>query len=143
MKKLGTFVAVLSLLSVLLMVGTFGLSARAQNKQQIVVHLTHYTDNLHAALMALRFAGAMQEKGAQVTLLLDVDGVYLADAWQPPNLRWLSEYYDAFVKAGGKVLVCPHCAMAARMESLRPGARMAEADDLANVILTADKILDY
>jgi predicted peroxiredoxin len=119
--------------------------------QAAVVHLTHATDDLHAAFMALKLAGAMQEKGARVTLLLDLEGVRVADTRQPGDLVWghgepLATYYDSFVKGGGKVLVCPHCAAAAGMDAkvLRPGAQIAkDVAELAALLLAADKILDY
>ncbi len=53
--------------------------------------------------------------------------------------------YDAFVKAGGKVLVCPHCAEVAglKAQDLRPGAHLAKnLGELADAVLAADKILD-
>jgi predicted peroxiredoxin len=151
MKRVMCLVLVLVSCSIFLMMsGITDLSAGAQDKQQIVVHLRHYTDDLHAVLMALRVAGITQGKGAQVTLMLDLEGVRLADARQPNDLQWghggtVAEAYDAFVKAGGKILVCRHCAMAAGIDekSLRPGAQMAQEGGLADLIMAADKVLDY
>jgi sulfur relay (sulfurtransferase) complex TusBCD TusD component (DsrE family) len=119
--------------------------------QRVVVHLSHATDDLHAAFMALKLAQAMQEKGAQVTLLLDLEGVRIGDTRQPNDMRSgngepLASHYDGLVKAGGKVLVCPHCASAVGLDtkSLRPGAQIAkDVGDLAASLLAADKILDY
>jgi predicted peroxiredoxin len=100
--------------------------------------------------MALKLAIAMQQKGAQTTLMLDLEGVRLASTQQPQDLRWgtsdaISGYYDAFVKAGGRILVCPHCAQAAGVDAkaLRPGAQIVKEEDLAAALLAADKILDY
>jgi predicted peroxiredoxin len=146
-----TLIAVLAGLSVLLTIsGIGGALAGAPETQQIVVHLKHYTDNLHAALMALTIAEHVQSKGAQVTLMLDLEGVRLADARQPLDLQWgqagtAAKAYDAFVKAGGKVMVCRHCAMAAGLDekSLRPGAQMAQEGGLADLIMAAHKVLDY
>jgi sulfur relay (sulfurtransferase) complex TusBCD TusD component (DsrE family) len=119
--------------------------------QRVVVHLSHATDDLHAPFMALKLAQAMQEKGAQVTLLLDLEGVRVADTRQPNDMHWgsgepLASHYNGFIKAGGKVLVCPHCASAVGldMKSLRPGAQIAkDIGELAAVLIAADKILDY
>ena len=50
------------------------------------------------------------------------------------------------MKAGGKVLVCPHCAEVAGItaQNLRPGAHLAKnLGELADAVLAADKILDY
>jgi predicted peroxiredoxin len=89
--------------------------------------------------------------GAQVVLLLDLEGVRVADTRQPNDMRSgsgepLASYYDGFIKAGGKVLVCPHCASAVGLDtkSLRPGAQIAkDPGELAAALLAADKILDY
>jgi sulfur relay (sulfurtransferase) complex TusBCD TusD component (DsrE family) len=126
-------------------------TSKAKTKQKIVIHLSHYADGSHAALMAVHFAQYLQEQGADVTLLLDVDGVRLADQRQAQTPATgtnaqISTYYDGFVKAGGKVLVCPHCAEVAGLtaQNLRPGARLGkDLGELADVLLAADKTLDY
>ncbi len=120
--------------------------------QTIVMHLNHGTDDLHAAFMALKLGTNLQKRGAQVMLVLTLEGVRIADKNQPLNLRWgsslmtLSELYDQFVAAGGKVMVCPVCAEAVGLtaSNLRSGARLAQEDqDIPNLILTADKVMDF
>lgn len=119
--------------------------------QRIVIHLTHAVDDLTATAMALRLGATLQTKGAQVTLLLDLEGARVADSRQPLDLstrrgKSLGEIYDRFVQTGGTLLVCPHCAGAIGLtpDALRPGAAIAADDDeLAQLILDADKILDY
>jgi predicted peroxiredoxin len=130
--------------------GTMGFSTQAEGGQKIVVHLQHWTDDLHAVFMAVKLAGAMQAKGAKVTLFASLEGARLADGRQPIEMRWgmsasLSRHYKSFTEAGGKVLVCPHCAAAAGMdaESLRLGARIATEEEVVEVLLAAEKILDY
>jgi sulfur relay (sulfurtransferase) complex TusBCD TusD component (DsrE family) len=125
-------------------------SVQAKSKQKVVIHLSHYSDSSHSALMAVHFAQYLQEHGSDVTLLLDVEGPRIADQRQAQNTAGLnpqiSSYYAGFVKAGGKVLVCPHCAEAAGLtaQNLRPGARLGkDMGELADVILAADKTLDY
>jgi predicted peroxiredoxin len=138
-------------ISAALLFGGWGTrSVFAQEKQTVVVHLTHFTDDLHATFMALKLASAMQQKEAQVTLVLDLEGVRLVSAQQPQDLKWgtsdaISGYYDAFVKAGGKIMVCPHCAQAAGVDAktLRSGAQIVKEEELAATLLAADKILDY
>jgi predicted peroxiredoxin len=121
------------------------------DKQKVVIHLKHFTNDLHAAFMALKVANWMQAKGAQVTLFVDLEGARLADERQSLNVRWghgadpLSKYYDSFVKGGGNVLVCPHCAEAAGLDkkSLRKGATIGSEAEIADSLLAADKIMDY
>jgi predicted peroxiredoxin len=119
--------------------------------QRIVIHLSHAADDLTSAAMAIRIGTNLLSKEAQVTLLLDREGARLADTRQPLDLttrrgKVLGEMYDGFVRAGGALLVCPHCAGAIGLtrETLRAGAAIAADDDaIAQLILDADKILDY
>ncbi|MCS3902661.1 putative peroxiredoxin [Methylohalomonas lacus] len=121
--------------------------------QNVVVHLSNYTNDLHASFMALKLAVEFQQHGANVTLFLDLEGVRIADKRAPQDMNWglshapLSEHYTAFIEAGGEVLVCPHCAAAAGIDAdnLRKGARIANEDDdeITRVFLGADKILKY
>ncbi|MFB2977544.1 DsrE family protein [Microseira sp. BLCC-F43] len=122
------------------------------NNQKIVVHLTHGTDDLHAVFMALKLASNLQKQGAQVTLLLTLEGVRIVDVTQPLDLRWgkknmtLAELYQDFLSAGGTVRVCPVCAEAVGIDanSLRPGAQLAvENNDIPSLILGADKVLGF
>ena len=126
-----------------------GHSSEAQ--QSIVVHLSHFTDDLHAAFMALNIGTMIAESGqADVVLFLDLEGVRLADAGSRSDLAWgdsggIGEAYDAFIAAGGSVQVCPHCAAQAGVEAeaLRDGAEMATREGIAEMFLHADKVIDY
>ena len=126
--------------------------AKPANQQSIIVNLQHGTDDLHAVFMAVKLAHGLQKKGAQVILLLTQEGVRIADTRQPQDLRWgnsqmtIAEIYEDFVKAGGKVIVCPVCAAAVGLtaNSLRQGAQFAQGNnDIPSLVLSADKILDF
>ncbi|NOT52975.1 MAG: DsrE family protein [Deltaproteobacteria bacterium] len=126
-------------------------SAATAPQKHIVVRLGHYTDDLHAAGMAVGFAKTMQERGQKVTLMLTLEGVRLADARTPQDLKWghgdeIGKVYEGFRKAGGEIIVCPHCAEAAGIDekSLRPGAVFGkEGHDLVDVLIAADKVVDF
>ena len=118
--------------------------------ESIVVHLSQSTNDLHAASMALKLGTALQKGGAEVTLFVDLEGVRIADVRQPVDLRWgnsppIGELYEGFVKSGGKVLVCPHCAAAAGLDakSLREGAKIGTSEDIVKALSEASKVLDY
>lgn len=154
--------------SLVMIFGTIGVSVQAAEpsaSKNAVVHLKHFTDDLHAAKMALGFANEFARQGAKTTLLLSLEGVRLADKKQPINMSWglvgasgqshggghgsapqtLEDLYTSFVKAGGKVLVCPHCAASAgcELKQLRDGAKTTAMNDMAAVLLDADLVLDY
>jgi predicted peroxiredoxin len=125
-------------------------SAQTTEKQKVVVHLAHYTDHPHAVKMAVYLAHMMQTTSAEVTLLLDAEGVRLASSKEPQDVIWgkdspISVEYGAFVKAGGRVPVCPDCADNASIKErdLRSGAHIRKKAELAKAILAAHNALDY
>lgn len=138
------------LASVIIVSPSTSAAPNSSESKPIVVHLSKFTNDLHAVSMALKLATGMQAKGGSVTLFVDLDGVRLVDKRQPGDLSWghgkaVGELYDNFVGAGGRTLVCPHCAHAAGLtkENLRPKAEIAVEGQIIDVLLQADKILDY
>jgi predicted peroxiredoxin len=122
----------------------------AEDRQKVVVHLTHYTDNLHAVNMALELASVLAKKGADVSVFLDLESVRLVDRRSPQDLNWgstvpISTLFQNARESGVRFIVCPHCAKAAGIEAknLREGASLATPDELGQLLLNADKILDY
>ena len=121
------------------------------DSQNVVVHLSHFTDDLHRCFMALKLATLMQKSGAEVRLFLDLEGVRLAERRQLLDMTWgseaipLAEHYENFIEAGGKVILCPHCAKSARIVdmSLKRQAEIATEEGMLKMLLEAEKILDY
>lgn len=124
--------------------------AQQVDSQKIVVHLGSFTNDLHSAFMAFSLATNMQKAGASVTVFLDREGVRLADQRERGDLTWgdsgpISKAISDFVGAGGKVMVCPHCAELAGMKApdLRPGATWGTHQDVASLMIDADKVIDF
>ena len=125
----------------------------AKEPQKVFLKLDHGTDDLHAVLMALKISEGLVSRGAKVTLFLNLEAVRLADKRQPIDLRWGLEgghsaqhLFEAFVKKGGSILVCPMCAKNAGITDadLRAGARIAASiDEITDAFLAADKSMDY
>ncbi|MCG8653552.1 MAG: DsrE family protein [Pirellulales bacterium] len=119
--------------------------------QQVVVHLSHFTNDLHRCFMALKMANLMQDHGAEVTIFLDLEGVRLAERRQSLDLTWgtdsptLAQHYDNFTQGGGKVVLCPHCAKSARIGdgALKRNAEIATMPSLGKLLMAADKVMDY
>jgi len=124
-------------------------SSTVQGAEKIVVHLKHFTDDLHAAYMAMQLAARLQAKGAEVTLLLDLDGARFADAQgagiRDTSSRNFEQSYAEFVRDGGRGLVCRHCASLHGIDrgQLRKQMTMASMDGIAGAVFSADKIIDY
>ena len=137
--------------------------AEKATPKKAVVHLKHMTTDLHAVKMALGFANGFLAAGAETTLVLSLEGVRLVDKNQPIRMTWglvgsaghmgkghgssdtIEDSYNAFVKAGGKVLACPGCSKSAGCEvkALRDGAKIAAFEDIARIFLESDTTVDY
>ncbi len=124
---------------------------KEQQAQQVVVHLSHFTDDLHRCFMSLKMANLMQEFDADVTLFLDLEGVRLAERRQRLDVTWgsnptqLGELYDEFIEGGGRVVLCPHCAKSARIGdmALKRNAEIGNVTNIGKLLTEADKIMDY
>ncbi|MEO9590814.1 DsrE family protein [Rhodopirellula bahusiensis] len=148
----------LSLVVAAICVSTWASSARADDEkaidgsgQKVVVHLSHFTDDLHRCFMAVKVANLMQEYGAEVTLFVDLEGVRIAQRRQELEFQWgpdsptLAELYEKFAAGGGKVLVCPHCAKSAHITDpgLKRNAQIGTTAMLGKLLIEADKVMDY
>ena len=130
--------------------------------QNIVVHLSNSEGEnaLHAALMGIGMGTALRQMGARVTLLLDASGPNLAKtAWSDKGVASapaastasamppmsLGAVLASFVKAGGRIRLCPHCSQMCGVMpgNVVPGAQIAGEGELAQIVFDADKILDY
>lgn len=116
-----------------------------------VVHLSNYSNDVHAVMMALKIARMLQDASGDVALFVDLEGTRLADKRVPDDLKWgqadttVSELLKAFIDAGGEVHVCPHCAKAAGLDeaNLRDGCAILTPKKLTTLLTEAGKIMDY
>lgn len=157
MRKMNHFLSG-AIFSFALGLGTTGVSLipahaddrHAEHAQSIVIHLGHATDDIHSADMALHMGANLAKHGASVTLFVDREGVRIADKRLPiDTLSWgennIGADYSEFLAAGGQVLVCPGCAgnQSLTAELLRDGAIMGTPDSVAQLILSASKVIDF
>lgn len=92
-----------ALVAVVLLAAT---APRAAAAESVFVNLT--SDEAQRVTMCLNFATSLVKDGQTVTLFLNVDAVRLAST-KVAALAEQRAALEAFVKAGGKVIVCPHC----------------------------------
>jgi predicted peroxiredoxin len=141
-------------LSGILLWNQSGFGVPTPKSQSIVVHLSHSTNDLHRATMAFDLAITLQGAGANVTMFMDLEGVRIMDKNLPQDLTWgfgaqknsIQQLLQNYVEAGGKVLLCPHCAQAAGLSDsmLLSEAKIAKGpEEVARLFLNADKVIDY
>ena len=126
--------------------------------QKILVHLSdsESPNSLHAAFMAIGLATGLEKKGAAVTLMLDASAPNFAKkAWSGKSLSGgamptakpmtLGNAFADFVRAGGKVVLCPHCSKVCGVQdgNVDPGVRIGAEGELVKLVYAADKVLDY
>ena len=121
--------------------------AIAQEKT-VVVHIGQFSNDLHSPAMGLGLARNLAEAGASVTVFLDREGVRMADRGQPLLVYGdtdLEEVLSAYMDAGGRVLVCPHCAELGGVErgELRSGMEMGTQEEVARLFMEADLVISY
>ena len=107
----------------------------------------------HSACMALGLVNNLlaTKKKPSVTLFLNLQGVFLADAMEPIENKQcgmmgsLDKLWNQFRKAGGKVMVCPGCAKIAGLEQddLREGSVLGNHHSVGSLFLRANKVIDY
>jgi predicted peroxiredoxin len=120
-----------------------------QEKQKVVINLKQGTNDLRAATMALELAVELVDKGAEVTIYANLEGVRLLDARQPDQScgagETIGQLYQRFIAGGGQILVCPLCAEQAgiRPDNIRAGARLGDMAQVADLLLVADVVIDY
>ncbi|HVH98860.1 MAG TPA: DsrE family protein [Enhygromyxa sp.] len=120
-----------------------------QQQRKVVINLMQGTNDLRAASMALALANELLERGAEVTVYANLEGVRMVDARQPDQRcgygMSVGQLYQQFLAGGGTVLVCPLCAELAgiRPENLREGSRLANLREVADAMLAADQVIDY
>lgn len=128
-------------------------AASAQHRQSIVVPLSSMgaEKSTRGTYWILKSSTLLAGKDAAVTLLLYADGARLVDMRSAEEFQEAGDtlsfwkLYDKFVEAGGTAVVESSTAEAIGLTSkdLRPGAKIATAEEMSALILNADKILSF
>jgi predicted peroxiredoxin len=82
---------------------------------EIMIHNTHGKDDVERASLAFVVANVARSSNQQATVLLTIDGVWVATKGYTDGLRAngfapLGELIQQFVEAGGRIWVCGACA---------------------------------
>ncbi|HEY9869304.1 MAG TPA: DsrE family protein [Candidatus Obscuribacterales bacterium] len=119
--------------------------------QRIVVPLSVFSDAKTGTYWTLKIATLLLKKGATVTLVLFADGARLADNRSVEEFQESGEsvpfwkFFTTFVEGGGAVLVEEQSAglIGLTATSLRAGSKFASAEEIADLMMKADKILTF
>ena len=118
----------------------------------VLVHITTGDNKsnyeVHAATMGVDHALAMLRAGKDVSILLDVNGVYIAAKNAAGVLKPINDELKTFLAEGGRVIACDHCiAMAGlKNEDMLPGVEIdthPEMPLMQKIIDRGPVILNY
>ena len=96
--------------------------------------------------MGVQHAKAFQDAGKNVIVILDVDGVRIADEDRPTGLTVQHESLKEFINNGGRAIACEHCIGSFNVDNLLRGVEIDPhpyMPKLQNILMEADLVLDY
>jgi len=120
------------------------------SKQPILVNITRGKTEMHAVSMALGLAQSALKDGRQAIVFLNVEApVFAAKDFSdqakvadfPPVKKMLAD----FMAAGGRVLVCGHCAHVVKLkqEDMLEGVKVLSQGELFAIIRPGTVVFSY
>ncbi len=107
------------------------------DKTPVFLNITSGQDDLHAVCMGLGLAKNALAEGHTVVVFLNVHAPVFASTELPEDLKFadfppVKVLVSQIIEAGGKVLVCGHCARltSVKPDQLIPGVTLAEHGEL-------------
>lgn len=101
---------------------------------ELLIHNTHGNDDVERASLALVVANTALNSGQDASLLLTIDGVWIAtqgyaQGLQADGFAPLADLLNQFIENGGHLLVCGACMKPRSLtaEHLLPGAQLVGA----------------
>ena len=117
---------------------------------KVMVHTTHGKEDVERASLAAVVGNAALSSGQEATLLLTIDGVWLAtpgytNGLQADGFAPLGELIANFIKNGGKVWVCGACMKPRNItaEQLIEGALVVGAATVVEAMITEAHTLTF
>lgn len=119
-------------------------------KPELLINLTRGKTELHAASMAIGLAQSAQKDGRETVLFLNVDAPVFAAKDQGEDVKFadfppIKKMIADFIAAGGRVLVCKHCAHVLHLTPTETldGVKWASHEDLFNIMKPGIIVFSY
>jgi predicted peroxiredoxin len=114
-------------------------AASPTTKPALLINVTHGRDALHSVSMGLNLARMALQQGHRVVVFLNVSAPELATKSPSAGLRFadfppVGQMLQEIMAAGGRVVVCGHCARVQRVSEsdFIPGVVVAHHGELLN-----------
>ncbi len=117
---------------------------------KILIHNTHGNDDVERATMTFVVANAALSSGQEATVLLTINGVWLAtrgytESLQAVGFSPIAEIMASFIKNGGKLWVCGACIKPRNItpEQLIEGATVVGAATAVEALVNGAQSLSF
>jgi len=117
---------------------------------QILIHNTHGNDDVERASLAAVVANTALNSAQEATLMLTIDGVWLAtkgytDGLQADGFAPIKELIEQFIENGGSLWVCGACAKPRNItaEDLITGAQIVGAAAAVEALANGAQTLSF
>ena len=122
----------------------------SDKRDKLVIIATHAEESPDKATIPFVMGSAALAMDADVSIILQVTGVYLAlkgyaDHVHAAGFPPLMELQETFFEAGGKLMVCSPCIQARKIkpEDLVPEAEVIAGASLVSEALSATNVVSY
>ena len=119
-------------------------------KAPILINITRGKDQLHSVAMAIALAQSALKDGRTATIFLNVEAPTFAATNLEPKLQCegfppIKKMLADFIAAGGRLLVCQHCAHLAKLkpEAMIAGAKAVAQNDLLDLLSPGTVVFSY
>lgn len=117
---------------------------------KIMVHNTHGEDDVERATLAFVVGNAALSSGQEATVLLTIEGVWLAtpgytDGLEANGFAPIKEVIGSFIKSGGQLWVCGACMKPRGItaEQLIEGAQMVGAATAVEAMVNGANTISF
>ena len=117
---------------------------------QVMIHNTRGKDDVERASLALLVSNTALSSGQEATLLLTIEGVWVAtrgytEGLQAEGFASLGELVQQFVSRGGQIWVCGACAKPRNItqEQLVEGAQIIGAATAVEALVKGGQTLSF
>jgi predicted peroxiredoxin len=118
--------------------------------QKLVIIATYAEESPDKATIPFVMGVAALAMDVEVSIILQVTGVYLAKKGYPDHVHAagfppLAELQEAFFEGGGKLMVCSPCIQARKIEpeDLLPESTVIAGATLVSEVLSATNVVTY
>jgi|GEM_PF-5695813 len=123
--------------------------SQSTTEDLVVIHITRgdplMPEEIHPATMGVKTARGLQDEGRDVTVVLNVRGVYIALKNPSGNLVEANDSLKKVLDGGGRVIVCEGCLNKAGYETddLLDGVEILTTPKFSEILTSRSTVISF